>query len=76
MHSAAGNGHLEIMKLLLERGADIFAMNAEGETLYHLSLRMRRGYQEIADLLRKFGAGRLGEWIDEIVLHGSPKYRQ
>jgi ankyrin repeat protein len=57
MHLSAANGHLEIVKLLLERGADIHAMNDEGETPYQLSLR--RGNREIADLLRKHGAGRV-----------------
>ena len=52
------------MKLSLERGADIDAMNDEGETPYQLSLRS--GYREIADLLQKNGAGRLGERFDDL----------
>jgi len=59
MHASACYGYLENVKLLLERGADIHAMNDRGETPYLLSLR--RGNREIADLLRKHGAGRLGE---------------
>jgi len=65
MHLSTANGHLEVAKLLLERGADIHAMNSEGEIPYQVSLR--RGYREIADLLQKYdGAGRLGERFDEI----------
>jgi ankyrin repeat protein len=57
MHFSTFHGYLEIVKLLLERGADIHAMNDEGETPYQLSLQ--RGNREIADLLREHGAGRL-----------------
>jgi ankyrin repeat protein len=66
VHISAGSGYLKIVKLLLERGADVHAMNGEGETPYQVSLR--RGYREIADLLQKYGAGRLGERFDEILL--------
>ncbi len=68
MHLSAANGHLEIVKLLLERGAEmnIHAMNGEGQIPYRESLRGRN--REIADLLRKHGAGRLRERFDEILL--------
>jgi ankyrin repeat protein len=66
MHLSIANGYLEIVKLLLERGADMHAMNGEGETPYQVSLR--KGNREISDLLRKHGAGRLGERFDEILL--------
>jgi ankyrin repeat protein len=66
MHLSAGNGYPEIVGLLLERGADIHAMNDRGETPYQVSLRS--GYREIADLLRKNGAGRLGERFEDILL--------
>jgi ankyrin repeat protein len=66
MHLSTSKGHLEIVKLLLERGADIHAINDKGEKLYQLSLRT--GRREIADLLWKNGAGRLGERFDEILL--------
>jgi ankyrin repeat protein len=49
MHLSAGDGHLETVKLLLERGADIHALNHEGHTPYQLSLPSGSG--EIADLL-------------------------
>ena len=62
IHLSAANGHLEVVKLLLERGADVHAVNGEGETPYQVSLR--RGHREIADLLWKHGAGRLGDRFD------------
>ncbi|KAN0124410.1 hypothetical protein V8E52_002059 [Russula decolorans] len=59
MHISIFYGYLEIVKLLLERGADIHAMNDEGATPYQVSLQC--GNREIANLLRKNGAGRVGE---------------
>jgi ankyrin repeat protein len=63
-HLTAYNRHLGIVKLLLENGADVHALNDEGETAYQLSLK--RGFREIADLLREHGAGR--ERFEEILL--------
>jgi ankyrin repeat protein len=63
MHLSVNNGYSEIVGLLLERGADIHAMNDKGETPYQVSLWS--GYQEIADLLLKNG---VGERFDEILL--------
>jgi ankyrin repeat protein len=63
---STGYGHLEMVKLLVERGADMDAMDGDGDTPYQVSLRF--GYREIADLLWKHGAGRLGERFDEILL--------
>jgi len=51
MHVSAANGYLKIVKLLLERGADIDAMNDVSEAPYQVSLRT--GNREIADLLQK-----------------------
>jgi len=67
VHLSAHKGDLEIVKLLLERGADIRAMNGEGETPYQVSLRS--GHREISELIQKHGAGRLGERFDEIPLY-------
>ena len=64
MHFSAENGHLGIVKLLLERGADVHALNGDGQTPYQLSLAY--GYREIADLLREHGAGRAR--FEEILL--------
>jgi ankyrin repeat protein len=47
--------YLEIVKLLLERGADMHAMNSDDETPYQLSLQ--KGKRNIADLLWEHGAG-------------------
>ena len=52
--TSAANGHLGIVKLLIERGADIHAPNGHGLTPYQLSLR--EGHRKVADLLRKHGA--------------------
>jgi ankyrin repeat protein len=49
MHFSAGNGYLEVVKLLLERGANVHAVNSDGK--HHTR------YGEIADLLRNNGAG-------------------
>jgi ankyrin repeat protein len=55
MHISAGNGNLGNVKLLFERGADVHALNDEGETPYQVSLAS--GYREIVDFLREQGAG-------------------
>jgi ankyrin repeat protein len=47
-------GHLEIVKLLLERGADIDGANGEGITPYQESLAV--GNRAMADLLREHAA--------------------
>jgi ankyrin repeat protein len=39
------------VKLLLERGADIHALNSDGQTPYQTLLTC--GYREVADLLRE-----------------------
>ena len=66
MHVSSFYGHLEMVKLLLERGADIDAMNGEGETPFQVS--QRSVYREITDLLRKHDADRLRERFDKILL--------
>lgn len=37
IHIAAQNGHLELVKLLLDRGADVNATNAGGQTALHMA---------------------------------------
>jgi Ankyrin repeats (many copies) len=51
VHLSIIDGSPKVVKLLLERGADIHAMNGEGETPYQVSLR--GGKCEISDLLQK-----------------------
>ena len=49
IHLPAANGHLGIVKLLLEYGAEVHALNSDGQTPYETSLVF--GYREMADLL-------------------------
>ena len=44
---SACNGHLEVVKVLLERGADVHAVNSEGQTPYQEP--PANGYKETAD---------------------------
>jgi ankyrin repeat protein len=37
-HDAADNGHTDVLKLLLESGADLYAINNDGNTPYSLAL--------------------------------------
>jgi ankyrin repeat protein len=52
MHLSARNGHLGLVKLLLERDADVHVFNDEGRTPYQLSMGME--YRKITDLLRDY----------------------
>ena len=54
MHFSAECGHSGIVKLLLERGAEIHAVNGHGQTPYQVSLAW--GHRGVADLLREHGA--------------------
>jgi ankyrin repeat protein len=56
IHFSAGEGHLGIVKLLLERGADVHALNGEGQIPYQVSLAS--GHREVADFLQEHSAGR------------------
>lgn len=49
-YTSAEYDHLGLVKLLLERGADVRVMNDEGRTPYRLSLQ--RGHREKEDCLR------------------------
>ena len=46
---AAGNGHTKVVKLLLERGADV-CFKADGGTAKEAA--QKRGYEEIVKLLK------------------------
>ncbi len=64
IHISAVYDHLGLVKLLLERGADLHAMNDEGVTPYQLLLE--RGHREMADHLQRYSTGR--ERFDDILL--------
>jgi ankyrin repeat protein len=53
LHSAAANGDLRLIELLLARGADINAKMDSGVT--PLALAMERNHEEAAALLRAKG---------------------
>ncbi|KAF8418711.1 ankyrin repeat-containing domain protein [Tirmania nivea] len=52
LHHASENGHQEIAKLLIERGADAAAANMYGNTPLHRA--SENGHQEIAKLLSTY----------------------
>ncbi len=54
--SAAYYGHLDILKLLLERGADVKAVNSEGETALHYAARGLSPSPQIVETLLGSGA--------------------
>ena len=47
--------HLEVVKLLLGRGADVHVLNDEGQTPHQLSIQS--GQYWIADILKEHGSG-------------------
>jgi ankyrin repeat protein len=55
MHLSAF-GHFEIVKLLLEHGAEVLTVSSEGQTPYQVSLAF--GHGEIVELLRERGGYR------------------
>jgi ankyrin repeat protein len=59
IHFSVTNEHLGLVKLLLEGGADVHAVNGEGQTSCQLSLRT--GNREIAELLREHGTCRVSK---------------
>ena len=55
LHLAAGNGHLEVVKLLLEKSADVTVANNGGWT--PLNSAASNGHNEMVKLLLEKGAG-------------------
>jgi hypothetical protein len=54
LHGAAGFGHLDLVGLLLDHGADPAAKDFEGKT--PLTAALKNGHEDIAELLRQRGA--------------------
>ena len=54
LNYAAGNGHIEITRLLLQNGADVNAKNIHGSTPFHCSAK--HGHVDILHLLVENGA--------------------
>ena len=59
LHYCAGYGFVELVAPLLERGADVDALDDENRT--PLKVAIESGQHEIADLLRRCGAT---DWPD------------
>jgi ankyrin repeat protein len=54
LHRASINGALEVVRLLLEHGADVEAKDNDGETA--LQVAAYKGHDEVVELLREHGA--------------------
>ena len=54
LHEASSNGHIDVAKLLLDKGADVNAVSEEGKTA--LMFASSNGYNEIIKLLLGMGA--------------------
>lgn len=54
LHSALGKGYLDILKLIINSGADINARSEKGETALHIATK--RGDNNIVEYLLKHGA--------------------
>ena len=59
MHLSSNSGKIELVKLLIDKGADINAQDVDGET----PLNRAENEKQIADLLRKHG-GKTGEELE------------
>lgn len=53
LHSAVKRGHLERVKLLVEHGADVQAIDSDGVTL--VTVALQNGHQLVADYLLECG---------------------
>ena len=57
LHVAADEGNLSCVKLLISAGANVNAIDDEGET--PLSKSLKQGHKDVANLLRRYGAVQL-----------------
>ncbi len=51
MHKASNNGHIEVVKLLLQKGANRFAKYQDGNT--PIDLAIKAGHLDIVDMLNR-----------------------
>ena len=58
LHEAATQGHLNVVKFLLERGANPRALNAWGETAFEATSKLED--DALSDILKLLGAARNG----------------
>jgi len=54
LHAACRNGHIEIVKLLLQHGANVHNTDQKGQTAFHYAAES--GYVEVMSLLIEYGA--------------------
>lgn len=59
---AAQEGHLELVRYLLESNADVHAQTQTGDTA--LTYACENGHTDVADLLLEFGADLVSESFD------------
>lgn len=55
LHFAAQQGHLELVRLLLEHHANVYALNHEGHTF--LDVTWASGHEEIVDVNGRYESG-------------------
>jgi ankyrin repeat protein len=65
---ASGRGHAEVVRLLVEQGADTMACNQMRETPLHLA--SQAGYVEVASIIVEHGANKTArDWMRQTPLH-------
>jgi len=60
LHLAAYNGFLDVVRLLLERGADVDARDNKGRAPLDIAREM--GHVEVARVIEEYSRGRAGGW--------------